>query len=196
MSDRVEFERAWKDTVVLSSNCDCHSPNHRLHLWMELQHDNDSFNQLHMTFYHTGEVWEPHIGIMLDEDSTFMDKVWYFVDRMKFRIRFAVRMLWSGYAEFENSFIFKGTQHVDDLIAGLQKGKELLLQSAKEIDFHVKWYDLLLDKECERCITASNDSAAREAFEKYEERVGSLRLISIERTGLRAANADESSQLL
>ena len=52
----ISVSSDWKDATSYHIECDCHSPDHAVNMWIEVDHDNET-KDVDVTFY--VETWTP-----------------------------------------------------------------------------------------------------------------------------------------
>lgn len=92
--------------------CDCGSNEHDLHI--EFEKDPEIPEMIFLNFYKKLE-WSSYWG---DDDK------WY--KNLRNRIKGALKILFKGYIEVEESFILGGEEHIDSFIKALEEGKQYL----------------------------------------------------------------------
>lgn len=102
--------------VMYRVGCDCLSTDHEATLSLEYNHD---LSCVTMTLYKNVAF----ISYLYDEKK-IIDKLrmfWY-------RLKNAIKLLFTGYLEMEGDLIFDGPDHIDSLIQALKEGKEFILK--------------------------------------------------------------------
>jgi hypothetical protein len=99
------------DSVYYRLPCSCGSKDHDVTL--EFEHDKDIPDMLFLNMY-KDLAWSSYWG-----DTNFFQRIWR-------RIKTALRILFVGFIEVEESFILRGEDHIDAFIEALKEGKRLM----------------------------------------------------------------------
>ena len=108
-----EFE----DTVFYRVACDC--ADHEHDVTIEMEYDDD-YGYVHV-FFHKNIVWHwwANSGVL-----GWLENKWR-------RIKAALKLLFTGWIELEESFLLKDPEHVQNFIDALEEGRAKLQGRAK-----------------------------------------------------------------
>ena len=116
ISNKVMKTAEFKDSVYYRLPCACGSKDHDVTL--EFEHDKKIPEMLFLNMY-VNLAWCSQWG-----DTNFFERIWR-------RIKASLRILFVGYVEVEESFIFSGEDHIDSFIEALHEGKRLMREKGK-----------------------------------------------------------------
>ena len=113
ISNKVMKTGEFDDAIYYRLPCSSGSKNHDVTL--EFEYDKDISEMIFLNMYANLE-WSSYWG-----DTNFFQRIWR-------RIKTAVKILFTGYIQFEESFIIRGEDHIDAFIEALNEGKYLMKQ--------------------------------------------------------------------
>jgi len=61
-------------------------------------------------------------------DDFFDNTLFYYWKNFRYRLRKAIRLLFTGYLEMNEDFIFRDNEHIYNLISALEEGRNLILE--------------------------------------------------------------------
>ena len=109
-SFRVMTTHEFDDAVFYRASCACTDKRCDLHLSLERDKEFNTISlELNDDMYYYSFQW-------IENPSWFLDK-WY-------RIKGAIRILFTGRIKINNSFIFQGEDHIQDFLNALNSGME------------------------------------------------------------------------
>lgn len=111
ISFRTSKLRQTKNMIIYKASCDCGSS--ECDLIMELEKDNEIENMIYLTFYKR-LCWSTYKSC----DN------WFTMIYERFKA--AVKMIFTGYIEVDETFIFNGIKQIDTFIEALNEGKTRL----------------------------------------------------------------------
>lgn len=115
ISDRVMKTEEFDDSVYYRIACGCGSDEHDTTI--EFEYDKDIPSMVFINFYKK-LIWSSHW------DGNFITRFWR-------RIIGALKILFLGYIEVEESMILRDKEHIDGFIEALNEGREYLEGTAK-----------------------------------------------------------------
>jgi hypothetical protein len=112
----------YEDAIYYRAACACTDPQCDLSLELEIDKEFDMiFLNMYEDLYYAS-YWK--------SDNWFIDK-WY-------RIKGAVKLLFTGRIKVENSFIFQGEDQINDFLSALKQGMEQLKINKKNKEISLK----------------------------------------------------------
>ena len=109
ISNKVMKTAEYDDSVYYRLPCSCGSDDHDITL--EFEHDKKFPGMLFLNMY-KDLAWSSYWG-----DRNIFERIWK-------KLKVAFRILFVGYIEVEESFIFQGEDQIDSFIEALTEGKE------------------------------------------------------------------------
>lgn len=126
-------------TAVYRCGCSCGEPSHDVYI--EVEYDKD-FNQLSLMFYKDVYFFDREqrdvilnfwhclkrqgIGYMVDQYVGIpLRNLWY-------RLKKATRLIFTGYLEMNESFLFDDEEHINNFLCAIQQGRYYVLKEGKE----------------------------------------------------------------
>ena len=116
ISNKVMKTEEFDNAIYYRLPCSCGSKDHDVTL--EFEHDKKFPDILFLNMY-VNLAWSSYWG-----DTNFFQIVWK-------RIKTSLKILFVGYIEVEESFIFKGEDHIDAFIEALHEGKRLMKEKGE-----------------------------------------------------------------
>ena len=116
ISNKVMKTEEFDDSIYYRLPCSCGSDDHDVTL--EFEHDKKFPGMLFLNMY-KDLSWSSYWG-----DVNIFQIIWR-------RIKISLRILFVGYIEVQESFIFKGEDHIDAFIEALHEGKLLMRNKTK-----------------------------------------------------------------
>jgi hypothetical protein len=104
----------FKDSIYYRIACGCGSNDHDTTI--EFEYDKDLPGMVFINF-HKKLVWSSHYGT-----GNFITRFWK-------RITGALKILFLGYIEVEESLILRDKEHIDGFIEALEEGKRYIMES-------------------------------------------------------------------
>lgn len=130
------------DSITYRCACDCGEGEHDLHI--EFEYDKELQQMLFLNFYkdvyffdyfRRDVLWFDDIIKKVKEkkfkeavSDFFDDTLFYYWKNFRYRLRKAVRLLFTGYLKMNEDFILHGVDHIDSFIGVLEEGKSLILE--------------------------------------------------------------------
>ena len=140
----------WGDSIAYRCSCDCGESSHDVYI--EFEYDKDLQQMLFLNFYkdvyffdsfRRDVLWFDDIIKKVKEkkfkeaiSDFFDDTLFYYWRNFRYRLRKAVRILFTGYLEMNEDFILRGVDHIDNFIKVLEEGRDLILEREREGDKH------------------------------------------------------------
>jgi hypothetical protein len=116
ISNKVMKTEEFDDAIYYRLPCSCGSKDHDITL--EFEHDEEIPEMVFLNVY-MNLVWSSYWG-----DTNFFQIIWR-------KIKTALRIIFVGHIELEESFILKGEDHIDAFIEALNEGKRLMQKKGK-----------------------------------------------------------------
>lgn len=114
ISNKVMKLDEFKDSVYYRVACGCGSDEHGTTI--EVEYDKDLPGMVFVNFYKR-LVWSSHWG-----NYNIAERFWK-------RIKGALKILFLGYIEVEESLILRDKEHIDGFIEALEEGKQYIMES-------------------------------------------------------------------
>jgi hypothetical protein len=111
ISNKVMKTEEFDDAIYYRLPCSCGSKDHDITL--EFEHDEEIPEMVFLNMY-MNLAWSSYWG-----DTNFFQIIWR-------KIKTALRIIFVGYIQLEESFILKGEDHIDAFIEALEEGKQLM----------------------------------------------------------------------
>lgn len=111
ISNRIMKIDEFKNSVIYRASCSCSDPD--CDLTLELEIDEELEDMMILNLYKK-----------LRWSSYWHNDKWYI--NLFNRIKVSLKLLFTGYIEVEESFIFQGKSQIDSFIKALDEGKEKL----------------------------------------------------------------------
>jgi len=99
------------DSIYYKADCSCGDSDHEI--LIEFEKDKECPDMIFLNFY-KNIAWCSHWG----SDNIFYN-FWK-------RVKCAIKVLFTGYVELEESFIIQGEDSINDIIKALEEGKEYI----------------------------------------------------------------------
>ena len=109
--NRIMKTHEFDDSILYRASCDCGSP--ECDLTLELEKDKD-FDMIFLNIYKK-LIWSAY---WKDNDK------WY--KNLWLRLKYAIKILFTGYIEVEESFVLQGTEQIESFTNALNEGIEKL----------------------------------------------------------------------
>ena len=114
-SYRTCVSHNFKDAIFYTAECCCGDNDHAITLELEV----DEYGLMYLSMYKDLAC------------CSYWDCDNWFAEKWK-RIKIAMRMLFAGYIEVQECFIFDSEEHIDGFIQALTEGKEKLKEGMKD----------------------------------------------------------------
>lgn len=115
MASQIELLVDREDYKLYRTSCHCLNPDDVMTVSVEVEDDVVDL----ILNYKTRELtssWSTTLVVRVFE--TFIN-----------RVKLACKVLFTGYVETEGGFMFRGTEHIDEFVKCLQKGKNMISRS-------------------------------------------------------------------
>ncbi len=145
-SKRVMLVDDRNNSITYRCACDCGEASHDVYI--EFEYDKDLEHMLFLNFYkdvyffdgfRRDILWFDHVVKKVKErkfkeaaSDFFDDTLFNYWKNFRYRLRKAVRILFTGYLEMNEDFILQGVEHIDNFIKVLEEGKNLMLERERE----------------------------------------------------------------
>ena len=143
---RVMLVNEWENSITYRCACDCGEASRDIYI--EFEYDKDLQQMLFLNFYkdvyffdnfRRDVLWFDDVVKKVKEREFkeaiydfFDNSLFYYWKNFRYRLRKAVRILFTGYLEMNEDFILKGVDHIDNFIKVLEEGKNLILERSKK----------------------------------------------------------------
>jgi len=114
ISNKVMKTNEYDNAVWYRVACDCGDP--RCDLTLEFEHDDRFGDMVFMNMY-KNLYWSSYW-----QSNNPFKNIWL-------RIKGAFKILFTGYVKIEESFVFKGAEHLDSLVLAIKEGQDKIIAS-------------------------------------------------------------------
>ena len=140
-SKRVMLVNDYGDSITYRCACDCGEAEHDVYI--DFEYDK-KMSMLFLNFYkdiyffdgfRQNVLWFDDV-IKKVKEKMYKEAIYDFLDdtlfyywkNFRYRLRKAVRIIFTGYLEMNDEFILQDIEHIDNFIKALEEGKNLILE--------------------------------------------------------------------
>lgn len=166
----------FENSLMYRCACSCSDKGHDIHI--DVEYDKE-LNMVFLNFYKDVGFFNKYrrdilwfdelLEKMRDSNSNlkecfgyfYENTVKYFFQNFGYRLRKSFRLLFVGYLEMNEDFIFQDSEHIDNLIKAIEEGRQLLTErqeQEKELSNRVKIDSESLLSCIEECIKTDPDN--------------------------------------
>ena len=127
MASEIEKIGEWKDSKWFNTTCDC-GPGHHMQFWIDKE-----FNDIELHFESKVGYWEKLYCYDWKKFEYWKERLWKLP---KERIRRAFNLLFFGYIEHEESFLFRSDAHVEEFVKTIVDARNEFIADKE----NGKWY--------------------------------------------------------